>query len=129
MNPNGLTDEQIAARPGPFVGMLVYGVGGDWRSVVDLCDEPSEHDLLPGEPGCPWPPPEEFRHSWKRGDRAWIFADDEWKQASVSVSGGWSTYGCSGVRNGFYWRVPGSDMRLFIAPCEGTPAIYIPNGV
>lgn len=120
MNPNGLTDEQIAARPEPFVGMLAYGpvpVAGDSFFIVSD-DEIKftkihwNHILLPGEPGCPWPPPEEFRHEWKEGDRAWVISHSKnnWVEA---VYGDGSLYCKAGP---LVFEIPGD-----------TPAIYIPD--
>lgn len=93
MNPNGLTDEQIAARPEPFVSMLcwhcgtpndtgafpgvLYEVHPSWERLsavsVGYYAVAPEEFLLPGEPGCPWPPPGEFQREWVEGDRAFIF--------------------------------------------------------
>ena len=67
-NPNKLTDEQIAARPReiPYIGTPFYTIsypGGDWIAADGLESSSWLRTccLYPGEPGCPWPPPLEYR--------------------------------------------------------------------
>jgi len=85
MNPNGLSDYQIAARPEPYEGMLCYDQAtSTWFRVGKLLAvAPDECDLLPGEPGCPWPPPQAFQRVCKCGEWAWILVEDIWAKALV----------------------------------------------
>lgn len=140
-NPNGLSDEQIAARPGPFVGMLVcypsYGKkhttwhtvssakryegtdlicvdGGMFRTMPCLL-------LLPGEKNCPWPPPPEFRREWVEGDRAWILQSSGWYKARYILAE-------NRLRDGELTPLFVKDFGPFKNVTANTPAIYIPKG-
>jgi hypothetical protein len=145
-NPNGLTDEQIAARPEPFVGMVFFTptahvqklrsriswrIADDnwvaaWGNGKEESWQPNEL-LLPGEPGCPWPPPEEMRREWQEGDQAWI-----------RIAGQWDVWTCDSiVQPGHaYWRrtapieepVDGGVLYGFnrFQQLKDTPALYIP---
>lgn len=103
--PNGLNDSQIAARPEPYAGMVGYHVGSKrWNKLLHEVSSTSitwssergtycniDYLLLPGEPGCPWPPPPKFQHEWKEGDSAWILPprlftpDTFWQKAYVTT--------------------------------------------
>jgi hypothetical protein len=80
--PSGLTQAQVDARPDTFVGMVVYLPDRDewwvethnWEISQNYADE----CLLPGEPGCPWPPPPELQHEWQEGDQAWVLTGGIW---------------------------------------------------
>jgi hypothetical protein len=132
MNPNGLTDEQIAARPEPFAGMIIfvlpewidagvhsgYSQNGGWECLTKkrlntiMCH--ADEVLLPGEPGCPWPPPE-FRHEWKHMDKAWLLWEGTWYQCSAinDISGHYC----------FRWH----NDKCTIDFNPATPALYIPE--
>jgi hypothetical protein len=122
-NPNGLTDEQIAARPEPYVGMLFWDLAfHQWVTLPKLLFPEgtelqhqivNEECLLPGEPGCPWPPPPEFRHEWKEGDRAWILWREQWEINTVQQ--------CEMGDLGF--RGASNDCTCTV----DTPALYIPE--
>lgn len=94
---NGLPSSAVIRRPKPFIGMLVYDCFEQQFDVVQRIrpkdglifvsnQEPVTPAslLLPGEPGCPWPPPEGLRHEWKEGDRAYtMLATGKWHDAVV----------------------------------------------
>lgn len=128
---NGLTPAQIQARPEPYVGMPAWCMYQDhdpvtrgWRrlsrNTLDmLWHKPDEHGhfLLPGEPGCPWPPPPEFRHEWREGDRAWVLHHGEWAQMYVDR--------CTQCEFELSFHIDGT-CRAWVAT---HPALYIPPGI
>ncbi len=128
MNPNGLTDEQTASRPKPFVGMIFHW---DWAGRVawdKITDENwaiwleqkgshvQDRFLLPGEPGCPWPPPEEFRHAFVEHDWGWMLIEGIWAKALVVARHGTIEVTADHPDN----------LGVCFAHID-TPAIYIPK--
>jgi hypothetical protein len=75
--PNGLSQEQVDARPEPYVGMIcwrrepvahwegLFAPGWSYLGQSALA-------LLPGEDGCPWPPPPQMEHEYQEHDEAWV---------------------------------------------------------